>query len=263
MPGEAMDCEDVRQRLLDYQRGDVEPSLHAAVRAHLEGCAACARVETAEHVLTDVLERRLPQHAASAALKRRLAGAWSNPVPRTPRRWLAFAPALAVVALALVGGGVLARRALVGTETPAMVTEAVNDHLRALLEERPQVESGNSHTVKPWFAGKLDFAPVVPFGGDEDFPLRGGSLGYFLDRRAAVFHYGRRLHAISLLVFRADGLPWPSGGVQRVGALDVHAATAQGFHVLLWRQGELGYALISDVDPADLRILASRLSPPG
>jgi anti-sigma factor RsiW len=34
--------------------------------------------------------------------------------------------------------------------------------------------------------------------------------------------------------------------------------TVRGFHIALWRSGELGYALVSDADPVELRELASR-----
>jgi len=34
----------------------------------------------------------------------------------------------------------------------------------------------------------------------------------------------------------------------------------RGFHVILWRQGEQGYALISDVDLPELTHLAVKLS---
>ena len=116
--------------------------------------------------------------------------------------------------------------------------------------------------MKPWFEGRLDFAPVVRFEGDAEFPLRGGAVGYYLDRKAAVFVYTRRLHTISLLVFRAEGLPWPRREPDRIGAAQVHVTTVRGFGALLWREGELGYALVSDVDPADLTRLAERLVPP-
>ena len=65
---------------------------------------------------------------------------------------------------------------------------------------------------------------VVRFEGDADFPLKGGSLGYFRDRKAAVFVYARRLHSISLLVFRADGLPWPSRGLTRINGVEASVA---------------------------------------
>ena len=97
------------------------------------------------------------------------------------------------------------------------------------------------------------FAPVVTFGGDAEFPLQGGAIEYFLDRRAAVFVYKRRLHTVSLLVFRAEGLPWPAGGRRSTQA-------ERGFNVVLWRGGELGYALVSDLDAPELAELAGRLA---
>ena len=39
-------------------------------------------------------------------------------------------------------------------------------------------------------------------------------------------------------------------------------ATARGFNVLLWRADDLGYALVSDVDGAELRDLAARIVGP-
>ncbi len=72
------------------------------------------------------------------------------------------------------------------------------------------VESGAIHQVRPWFAGKVDFAPAVLFPGDADFPLRGGTVERSLDRQAAVLVYARRLHPVSLLVFQANGSR-PSG----------------------------------------------------
>ena len=107
---------------------------------------------------------------------------------------------------------------------------------------------------------RLDFAPVVAFEGDADFPLKGGSVAYFRDRKAAVFVYARRLHPISLLVFRADGLPWPSRNLTRIGGLDALATSERGFNVIVWRRGELGYTLVSDVDADELRALAARMT---
>jgi len=262
-----MDCQDVRLHLLEYQRGRLDVGRQRDVRAHLDGCAACRRAETAEQTLTDLLERRLPIHAASLALKRRLAAAW--PAPPAPRRvwwsgWGRLAPALAAAAvLAMAVPLFYYERAFVRPPdgTAPMVTEAVNDHLRLLQSGHPlEVESGGIHRVKPWFEGRLDFAPVVAFAGDQEFPLKGGAVAYFLDRKAAAFVYGRRLHSISLFVFRADGLAWPSRGLRPIGRATAYAAAARGFSVVLWRSGDLGYALVSDVDPQELFDLAARIA---
>jgi anti-sigma factor RsiW len=148
-----------------------------------------------------------------------------------------------------------------GDRSTTMVTEAVTDHLRLLSSQHPlDIESGNMHQVKPWYEGRLDFAPVVRFLGDEEFPLAGGSIGYFLDRKAAVFVFHRRLHAISLIVFPARGLSWSTRGLALGGAVRANVSDDRGFHVILWRQGEQGYALISDVDLPELTHLAVKLS---
>ncbi len=142
-----------------------------------------------------------------------------------------------------------------------MVREAVNDYVRLLSTQHPlDIESGGIHQVKPWFEGRLDFAPVVSFEGDQDFPLRGGAVGYFLDRKAAVFVYGRRLHTISLFVFRAEGLPWPARGLEPMGKVRAYTTASRGFNVVLWRAEELGYALVSDLDARELRELGGKLS---
>jgi anti-sigma factor RsiW len=263
-----MKCDEVRLHLLDYQEGRLRLEAQSAVRAHLDGCADCTRAEAVEQELTRLLEHRLPQHPASLALKRRLAAQWSEPMVERSwwsRRRASLAPALAAAAVILVAAPLVFHERTASREAreqSAMVTEAVNDHLRLLASQHPlDIESGGLHQVKPWFGGRLDFAPVVTFEGDADFPLKGGSVGYFRDRKAAVFVYARRLHAISLLVFRADGLSWPARGLVRIGGREAVVTSERGFNVIVWRRGELGYALVSDVDAGELRELALRMTP--
>ncbi|HEX2439800.1 MAG TPA: hypothetical protein VHT71_15935 [Methylomirabilota bacterium] len=208
--------------------------------------------------LTAALERYLPQHAASLALKRRLAAQWPAPPVRPVRRaWWPRAPILAIAALGLLATLVVLFPRGAGPGSggrEALVAEAVNDHLRVLASARPlEIENAGLHQVKPWFEGRLDFAPVVAFEGDAEFELRGGAVGYFMDRKAAVLVYGYRLHLISLLVFRADGLRWPGGEATPVTAHE------RGFSVVMWRERGLGYALTSDVEAARIATLAARL----
>jgi len=262
-----MTCDDVRLQLLDYQRGRLSTQLQEDVRTHVDACSRCEREVAAEALLTSVLEHRLPQHAAPLALKRRLATLW----PPTPRqhlsRWVrwrrSLVPALATAAVLLISLPIYYQRAGQSPSgaLPSMVTEAVTDHLRLLASQHPlDVESGDMHQVKPWYEGRLDFAPVVTFFGDAEFPLAGGAVGYFLDRKAAVFVFHRRLHAISLIVFPARGVSWPTNGLASIGPVSAYRTADRGFHVILWRKGDQGCALVSDVDPADLTRLAVRLA---
>ena len=263
-----MDCYDVRDQLLDFQRGRLAPALASGVRRHLEACADCAHADLVERELSQALERRMPQYPAPIVLKRKLAESWPAPALRADRSrgrpWMRWALPMAVTAagLLILAPGVRDLVAPRGPGVSVMVGEAVNDHVRLLQSQRPlEVESGGIHQVIPWFSGKLDFAPGIRFAGDEDFPLRGGAVGYFVDRKAAAIVYGRRLHNISLFVFKADGLPWPTGKLEPAGRAEVYRVEARGFNVLLWREGELGYALVSDVNASDLLLLASKLAP--
>ena len=58
----------------------------------------------------------------------------------------------------------------------------------------------------------------------------------------------------------AGGLEWPAPDAD-AGGVPATAAERRGYRVLLWRQGELGYALVSDVAAPDFRAAAARLAP--
>ncbi len=259
-----MTCEDVQSQLRDFVRRRLDPELHAEIGAHVEGCARCGTAERAEQALDELLEQRLPRHAAPTALKRRLgllAGRPASP-PRAPRRWARIvAPAMAA-GLAILTVGVLQQRgAGRDAELASLTSEAVNDHLRVLASQHPvDIESGGTHQVKPWFEGKLDFAPVVPALEGTGVRLSGGSVGYVFDRKAAVLVYGLRLHVVTLLVFRPEGLAWPDAGARQIGPVRGHETSTRGFNVVFWRQDGLGYALVSDVNAKELADLAARVA---
>jgi anti-sigma factor RsiW len=246
-----MTCEEAQPLVRDFGRGRLDAATHALVEQHLGGCVACRALADEERALDRALEERLPQHAAPLALKRRLQ-ARLPPVVAPPRRWWPAAVVAAACALAIVVG----LRLRVPGEP--LVAEAVADHLRVIYRDRPvDIESGGPHQVKPWFTGRLDFALPGVFGGNDEFTLEGGSVGVFRDRQAAVLVYKRQLHTISLLVFRADGLALPEGD-RDLGRASVRQA--RGFSVILWRAGELGYALVSDLNAPDLRRLGQQIA---
>lgn len=254
-----MDCTEARTHLLDRRRGRLGGEVAGALEDHLAECAACRHEDAADRQLSSLLEERLPRRRAPASLHRALEARWGDARPR--RRAAGAARAigamLAGVALTVLVASVWHAK----TPDDRLVSEVVNDHLRVLYETRPlEIESGGIHQVKPWFEGRLDFAPVVDYAGDDDFPLEGGAIAYVVDRKAATFLFKRRLHQITLFVFRADGLRWPAWGQRAIGSAHGVVETERGFHVALWRQGDLGYALVSDVNEADLLSLASRIA---
>jgi anti-sigma factor RsiW len=256
-----MECNQAADLLFDYVAGRASDSERAELETHLRDCAACRKLLEEERATADLLRTRLPRHGASEAFKQRLAD--SAAVPATRSKRIPFAVMLSAAAI-IAGGlfaGVFFGLGPLRTNAPVdpLVTESVNDHLRVLYAERPvEIESGGIHQVKPWFTGRLDFAPVVAFDGDDEFTLKGGTVGYFIDRKAAVFIYRLRLHTISVLVFRAEGLPWPDGAVP-IGSRRATVATVRGFHIAMLRDGDLGYAAVSDVAMPDVTRLLGKV----
>ncbi|HVY39160.1 MAG TPA: zf-HC2 domain-containing protein [Polyangia bacterium] len=255
----AMTCDAVRPLLREATRGALDPAQQAGVDAHLTTCAECRQVAAEERALDRLLIEGLPQYPASLALKRRLRARLPAvpPAPaRRPRRaWVGMGAALAACAVVVI---VAVRRPPQAADP--LVAEGVADHLRVVARERPvDVENGGPHQVRPWFTGRLDFALPFVFGGDGEYTLVGGSVGYYLDRKSAVLVYRRGLHVASLSVFPAAGLAFPAPA-QDAGGVPVALRQERGFRVALWRQGELGYALVSDLSSDEILGLASRIA---
>ena len=157
----------------------------------------------------------------------------------------------AAAAVALVVSGATAFFVQQRSELRQLESETVNDHLRMLGGAPLAQVTGGLHEVKPWFGGKLDFAPAVRFAGNDDFPLQGGAVEPFLDRRAAVFVYRRRLHTASLFVVQADGLAFPTS---------LRTGSVRGFSVALWSADGQGYALVSDLNLRELLELRAEIA---
>jgi anti-sigma factor RsiW len=255
-----MDCLRAQELNLSGLRGRLASEPAAELREHLSSCASCRDHAQAERVLSEVLDARLPQHAAPLALKRRLAASWptaGRAAPVARRIWrsahVAARTMAAAAAMAVVIGGTTAYVVQQHSQLRQLETETVNDHLRILGGAPLAQVAGGLHEVKPWFGGKLDFAPDVRFAGSGEFPLQGGAVEPFLDRRAAVFVYRRRLHTASLFVVQAEGLDFPAS---------LRTGIVRGFSVALWSAGGQGYALVSDLNLSELLELQAEIASP-
>ena len=152
---------------------------------------------------------------------------------------LAWAASLAVASrVSMLAGG------------DPMRAEVVSSHVRSLMAEHlTDVASSDRHTVKPWFNGKLDFSPRVEDFAPDGFPLVGGRLDYVSNRPVAALVYRRQQHVINLFT-------WPSAN----GAAEApHLITQQGYQIFEWSRDGMQYWLISDLNAAELQMLAERL----
>jgi anti-sigma factor RsiW len=122
-----------------------------------------------------------------------------------------------------------------------LLDDVVASHVRALqpghLED---VVSTDQHTVKPWFDGRIDFAPPVKDLAAQQFPLLGGRLDYLNDRPVAALVYGSDKHIIDLYVWPGGGQPMP------------RTASRNGYNTVHWSENGMDFWAVSDLEAGKL-----------
>jgi anti-sigma factor RsiW len=132
-------------------------------------------------------------------------------------------------------------------QPPGISQELVASHVRSLLVSHlTDVASSDQHTVKPWFLGKLDFAPPVINLEQKGFPLIGGRLDYAGGRVVPALVYKRHSHAINLFMWPA-GRPAPA------------TENLDGYHIVSWTIGGFTYTAVSDLNLEELRMFEHAL----
>ncbi len=230
-----MPCDQTQTQLHGYLDGELDALSAANFEKHLETCPDCKQNLAAQESLHRSIQQAGLYERAPESLRISLLGkSRQQPVVRSfpgarlsPWRWLAVA---AVLLLSVFIGW----RQLQSGRADA--------HLRSLQPGHlTDVQSTDQHTVKPWFDGRIDFAPPVRDFASDGFPLVGGRLDVAGGKTVAALVYSRRKHFINVFVEKA--LPenqWNGAG------------ESQGYHWLTWQQNGFSFCAVSDAAPADL-----------
>jgi anti-sigma factor RsiW len=231
-------CVDQELLLGGLLDGELDAANTALVEAHVARCAGCREELERLQAVRNLLATEGVRHSAPPKLGQRVA-AMPELAPKAANenrlpRWIA--PALA--------GAVAASLAMVAILPPggqSMIDQQlVSSHVRSLQPGHlTDVQTTNQHIVKPWFNGRIDFAPPVPELADKGFPLAGGRLDSIDGKTVAAIVYHRRLHTVNLFV-------WPAGGGPE------RAFVKEGFAVREWSRNGLRFAAVSDIPAGEL-----------
>jgi anti-sigma factor RsiW len=246
-----MNHREIRELLHAHVDGELDLVNAREVEQHLRNCDTCRRAEQQISALREALTSDAPAYRAPARLRRNIRAALRCEARKeTPRLsfWPIFATSAAFAALIL---GFLFFQTNRTSHEGAIVDQVIANHVRSLLATHlVDVASSDQHTVKPWFDGKVDFAPDVRDFAMSGFPLVGGRLDYLDDKTVVALVYQRNKHPINVFIAQSTG----------TGDSSPVSWARRGYNVLTWTHREMTYWTVSDLNETELRQFASLLA---
>jgi anti-sigma factor RsiW len=240
-----MNCDEVKMLKQAWLDGELDVAHSLEVEKHVNGCADCARSAANIRAMKSAIKNADVYFNAPTRLKRQIREATiGEPAPRRTQMsggWLKFAlPFAMAMLLALLIMPSLVRPSANGQ----LAEEVVSSHVRSMMANHlMDVPSTDQHTVKPWFDGKVDFAPPVVNLAEQGFPLTGGRLDYLQGRPVAALIYQRNKHIINVFI-------WPA---KDAGQTDRKSETRQGYNLVHWTANGMAIWAVSDLNEHELR----------
>lgn len=245
-----MSCTSAENLLEAYLDNELDAIQKAEVAAHLESCPSCATSIDRLSKLSAAIRQPALYYQVPPYLEARVLAALREDVRPEVRQRSAFwnwaALAACLVLAAALSWTFLSLRAR-NSNREIVAQQVVSSHIRSLLGSHLlDVPSTDQHTVKPWFAGKLDFAPDVKDLAGQGFRLIGGRLDYVDGRPVAALVFQHRLHMVNLFV-------WPS---PQDAAKPESIPTRNGYNVVHWNANRMTYWAVADIPVAELEQFA-------
>lgn len=239
-----MTCHEAIRALDAYIDDELTEQEATRVRTHVRSCVYCFQRAQDREVLRRAL-RTLPYYNAPRRLGVTIAtrGTAHSVMPKA-RGW-----AIAATLMIAAGAGIGVRTWTRMHVRSVIAEQVMARHVNALATQHlVDVRSSDQHKVKPWFQGKLDFAPPVFDLADAGFPLIGGRVDTIDGRTFAALVYQRRLHIITAFVSNAED-PIPEDLVE----------TIRGFHERHWTDHGMCFWIVSDLNEDELAEFASMI----
>jgi anti-sigma factor RsiW len=249
-----LSCQRAQELIHGYVDGELDLARSLEVEQHIHECDVCGRTYRNQNALRSSLKHDSLYYSAPEKLKKRIQSSLrkesSSKVSQRVFgwRWLTVGASLAFMLLLGVAVWRFVPVSIRPSGDELLAQEVLSDHVRSLQMpgHLTDVLSTDQHTVKPWFDGKVDFAPPVKDFASQDFRLYGGRLGYLNNRPVAALIYQRRLHYINLFI-------WPA---EQASSTDQVAIQRQGYNLIHWCGSGMNFWAISDLNGVELREFA-------
>jgi anti-sigma factor (TIGR02949 family) len=251
-----VNCHEAHELLHAYLDGELEVVSSVALTHHLDACPACAQAYHSQQALRAALRTSALAFPPPEHVQQRIRSAVRR-VSRTDTRarmwawpWLRVGAAFAAGVLLMWGVGSF-RTGLAPEDL--LTQEVIAGHTRSLMAAHlTDVTSSDQHTVKPWFEGKLPFAPPVQDWAAQGFPLVGGRLDYLGNRPVAALVYQRHQHIINLFL-------WPATSDV---APEETRRTRHGYNLISGTTADMTYWVVSNLNMDELQAFVRLVQQP-
>ena len=248
-----MNCQQIQALIHAHHDGELDAANTLQVDQHLADCPQCFGLARNLGAMRGLLRDDALRYRAPEELRRKIRVTLADTTragrdaTRGPLAWWRIG--LAAAALVAI---FFAFQFWPARPDERLLAELTASHVRSLMAAHlTDVASSDQHTVKPWFDGKLDFAPPVKDLRDSGFPLLGGRLDYLAERPVAALVYSRQKHLINLFI-------WPAK--QSAADTAPHATERHGYHLIQWATQGMTYWAVSDLNEKELMDFARTLS---
>ena len=201
--------------------------------------------DISDEALSRRLATELPRYSAPA----RLHGVVLDAAAPAPARVRWLAPAMTAAATALVMALFfmpLLPRLVPGDPMQRMVRAVVSEHTRVVLwgARRPDIVPASL----PWLTRETGIELSSVFSGDDRLQLQAAEPVYLEQHRGlALYYFDADGHRITYITLPAPGLTVPEARRVKVGRWRPAILHDNGFSVWVWKQGELGCFMVSDM----------------
>jgi anti-sigma factor RsiW len=240
-----MNCADCKPLLDAHIDGELDLVNMLAIERHLSSCSDCEKQVRQAKTVRLALQNPALSYSAPATFRSKVLDATratDKPhLERRNRRWFNI-PSFAFGAVCATAAA-FAFSVVTFPGNQNIANELVDAHVRSLMADHlTDVQSTDSHTVKPWFTGKVDFTAPVKDLTSEGFPLIGGRLDYIQNHPAIALVYKRNQHTINVFVRPTN----------ERGERAAKTTSQRGFSIAHQKIDGLQLEAVSDLNPNDL-----------
>jgi anti-sigma factor RsiW len=245
-----VNCETIKKNIELYLDSELTLSDRRDFEEHITECDSCTKLLNSMQIIQNSV-RNTEYINAPASLKQNIQNQLRDYTGEKSKKinwlqWLGFGSSS--MAVGSFATWLLLSFIFISPVQLQLTDEIISSHVQSLMvDHMTDINSNDSHNVKPWFNGKLDFSPPVKNLESEGFTLMGGRLDYIQGKSVSALVYKRRKHIINTFIFKNnDNNPITSPQL-------IHR---QGYNIFRWENNGLDYWIISDLNEKELNVFS-------